>query len=259
MYQNRIFQILRHRAPPKCSPSMVHSRAFFSFSKTMTFNMRLGEVVPDVELNTTQGRFKLHEYIKGSDKYTVLFSHPADYTPVCTTELGKAHTIFQSLKTKGVRCIGLSCEGIDSHHGWIKDILSREGASGTDLAFPIIADEDRSIAVGFGMLDPDVKIDNVPVPARALMIFDKTCKLRLSILYPASCGRNFDELERVIDSLTLTDDHQCATPANWKKGEKVCVVPNVSTEDAKKMFNNLEAVSFPSGKDYLRMVDAPIK
>jgi 1-Cys peroxiredoxin 6 len=264
MYQNKACQILqRHIITQKYNPSIVsvlQNRTFFFSQKMTTFSGRLGEVVPDVDLKTTQGDFKLHDYISQSPKYTILFSHPADYTPVCTTELGKAHSVFSRLSQKGVRCLGLSCEGVDSHHGWIKDILARENSSDKDLSFPIIADEDRSIAVAFGMLDPLCQNDKgVPMPSRALMIFDTTKKLRLQILYPASCGRNFDEVERVIDSLILTDDHQCATPVNWKQGDRVVVVPNVSTEDAKQKFKNLEVAALPSGKEYLRFVDAPNK
>lgn len=221
------------------------------------FQHRLGAKVPNFRLLTTEGDMQLHDFIDKAKKYTILFSHPADYTPVCTTELGKFHQQADQIEARGANMIGLSCDSLENHLGWIQDILHRTGG-GEKLRFPIIADDKREMAVALGMLDPNAVGDaGLPLPSRALFIFDKQKKLRASILYPASTGRFFNEVIRVLDSLVLTDVHKCATPVEWKQGERVVVVPNVSTEEARKVHGKVDVEDLPSKKEYLRFVDCP--
>jgi 1-Cys peroxiredoxin 6 len=222
-----------------------------------SFSLKLGEEVPNFDLKTTKGGFKLHDYIKkDSDKnpFTILLSHPSDYTPVCTTELGRAETLCDEFKKRGAKLIGLSTNSLDDHKQWIKDILHCEGKSADCLSFPIIADDSRDIATSMGILDPRTigKGQSQPLASRALVVIDKECKVRLAILYPSSTGRNFDEILRVVDSLTVADKYSVATPVDWKSGEKVIVPPSLSTEEAKKTLSDVETVKVPSGKDYLR-------
>jgi len=226
------------------------------------FKIMLGAEVPNFDVETTDGNFSFHDYItKDAEKfpYTVLFGHPADYTPVCTTELGRAHTLAEQFAQKGCKLIGLSCDTVEEHHGWIKDILHRLGSKDTKLNFPIIADAKREMVVGMGMLDPlEIGSAGLPMPARSLIVIGSASKkVRLSILYPASCGRNFDEIIRVIDSLTLTDKNTLATPVDWKQKERCVVLPFVPMEEAEKKFQNLKVEDMPSKKPYLRLVDCP--
>ena len=216
----------------------------------MSFSLRLGEVVPNFECHTTQGDFKFHDFIKRDGaEFTVLMSHPADYTPVCTTELGRAHARFNEFKQRGVNLIGISCDTVDSHKGWSKDILHREKTGGEALSFPVIADDSRDIVTKLGMLDPrTAQGGGSALPARALVVFDNECKVRLAMLYPASTGRSFDEVFRVLDSLILNHKHQVATPADWHSGDRVIVPPGT---DVSK-FKNVETEKLPSGKEYLR-------
>lgn len=219
----------------------------------MTFALRLGEEVPDFTCNTTQGTFRFHEFIKrDSDRmpFTVLMSHPHDFTPVCTTELGRAESLFQDFKRRGVKLIGLSCDSLESHKEWTKDILYREKKEDQDaLSYPVIADESREIATGMGMLDPRTATQgSQAAPARALIVIDKECKVRLAILYPASTGRSFDEVFRVLDSLNIVEAYSVATPVDWKPGDRVIVPPNVPSSK----FKDVQAEKLPSGKEYLR-------
>jgi 1-Cys peroxiredoxin 6 len=219
----------------------------------MTFSPRLGETIPNFTCATTHGVFGLHDFIKKDCErfpFTVLMSHPADYTPVCTTEMGKAESLSEEFTMRGVKLLGLSCDSLDSHKGWCNDILYRENKTWPNyLSFPIIADESREIATTLGMLDPRTAgSTTLALPARALFVLDKECKVRLAILYPASTGRNFDEILRVLDSLSITDSHSVATPVDWKKGQNVIVPPGVPSS----RFKSVETVNLPSGKDYLR-------
>jgi 1-Cys peroxiredoxin 6 len=211
----------------------------------------LGDVMPNFKADTTGGEISFHDFI--GDSWTVLFSHPADFTPVCTTELGMAHTLAPEFKKRGVKLIALSCDGVDSHNGWIKDIQKYNCDQGA-FSFPIIADPNRDIAVQLGMLDPDEKdAAGLPLTARAVFVVGPDKKLKLSILYPATTGRNFDELLRVIDSLQLTATKKVATPVNWKMGDEAMVVPSVKPEDVASIFpNGVRQVDMPSSKHYMR-------
>jgi len=222
------------------------------------FKIKLGATFPDFQCETTKGDFSFHEFLERDAQWTILFSHPKDFTPVCTTELGACHDLVDQFKEKGVKLIGLSCDSIAEHKEWSKDVLAAKGVEGDELNFPMIADEKREIAAQLGMLDPlEVSADGLPMPARALFVIGPNKANRLTILYPATTGRNFAEVLRVVDSLFLTQDFSLATPVNWEQGQRVIVAPSVTTEVAKEKFSNLEIKALPSGKEYLRYVDCP--
>lgn len=222
--------------------------------------LRIGATVPNFDLNTTMGKFRFHDWLLGDESkpWTIFFSHPHDYTPVCTTELGACHMQSERFAKIGVKLIGLSCDSVDDHHGWSQDVLAREGKSGGgSLAFPMIADADRSIVTELGMLDPDEKDSTgVPLPARALVVILGTT-VKLTILYPATTGRNIEEIFRVVTSLQMTANNGLATPVNWNYGERVMVGPAIATETAKATFSGFSLEDLPSGKEYLRSVDCP--
>jgi len=207
--------------------------------------LQLGDIAPDFEADTTEGQIRFHEWL--GNAWGVLFSHPKDFTPVCTTELGYAAKLKPEFDKRGVKVIGLIVDPLDAHGRWSKDI---EETQGTAPNFPMIADADRKIAGLYGMIHPNAS-DTLTV--RSAFIIGPDKKIKLSINYPASTGRNFDEILRVIDSLQLTAKHQVATPVNWKSGEDVIIVPSVSDEDARK--------KYPQGwktlKPYLRIVPQP--
>ena len=207
--------------------------------------LQLGDIAPDFEADTTEGHIRFHEWLGNS--WGVLFSHPKDFTPVCTTELGYTAKLKPQFDKRGVKVIGLSVDPLDAHKRWSKDI---EETQGTAPNFPMIADAERKIANLYGMIHPNAS-DTLTV--RSAFIIGPDKKIKLSINYPASTGRNFDEILRVIDSLQLTAKHQVATPVNWKSGEDVIIVPSVSDEDARK--------KYPEGwkalKPYLRIVPQP--
>ncbi|MFM7572778.1 MAG: peroxiredoxin [Snowella sp.] len=209
--------------------------------------LQLGDVVPDFTQESSQGTIFFHEWI--GDSWAVLFSHPADFTPVCTTELGTVASLKPEFDKRNVKVIALSVDDVESHKGWIGDINETQN---TTVNYPILADGDRKVADLYGMIHPS-SLNNLTV--RSVFIIDPNKKLRLTFTYPASTGRNFDEILRVIDSLQLTEYHQVATPANWKDGEDVVVVPSISTEDAR--------AKFPKGvkeiKPYLRLTPQPNK
>lgn len=209
--------------------------------------LQLGDTVPDFTQASSVGDISFYDW--AGDSWVVLFSHPADYTPVCTTELGTVASLQSEFKKRNVKTIALSVDDVESHKGWINDINETQN---TTVGYPILADGDRKVADLYGMIHPN-SLNNLTV--RSVFIIDPNKKLRLSITYPASTGRNFDEILRVIDSLQLTDYHQVATPANWQDGGDCVVVPSISTEDAIK--------KFPKGvtevKPYLRMTPQPNK
>ena len=207
--------------------------------------LRLGDIVPDFTAETTEGPIRFHEWAGKS--WVVLFSHPKNYTPVCTTELGYTAKLKPDFAKRNVKAIGLSVDKIEDHHGWAKDIEETQGAA---LNFPLIADADRKVADLYGMIHPNAS-DTFTV--RSVFVIDPNKKLRLSLTYPASTGRNFDEILRVIDSLQLTDGYKVATPVNWKQGEDVIIVPAVKDEEAKQLFPN----GFKTIKPYLRTVPQP--
>lgn len=208
-------------------------------------SLRLGDIAPDFIARTSAGVIRFHEYL--GDSWGVLFSHPADYTPVCTTELGRTAALKAEFERRNVKVLALSVDNLDRHAGWIQDINETQN---TEVNFPIIADDDRAIADRYDMIHPNA---SETATVRSLFIIGPDKKIKLQITYPASTGRNFVEVLRVIDSLQLTAQHSVATPADWKQGEDVIVVPAVSTEDALK--------KFPKGvkvvKPYLRYTPQP--
>ena len=210
-------------------------------------SLHLGDEVPNFKATTTIGEIDFYEYL--GDSWGVLFSHPADYTPVCTTELGRTAALKEEFAKRNVKVIAVSVDPIDQHHGWVNDINETQNVH---VDFPIIADEDRKVATLYDMIHPNA---SATATVRSLFIIGPDKKLKLSITYPASTGRNFFEVLRVIDSLQLTANYSVATPANWEEGQDVIVVPAVSTEDAIK--------KFPKGvtviKPYLRYTPQPNK
>ncbi|XP_030631355.1 peroxiredoxin-6-like [Chanos chanos] len=218
----------------------------------------LGDEFPNFEAETTIGNIKLHDFL--GDSWGILFSHPRDYTPVCTTELGRAAQLSVEFQKRNVKMLALSIDTVETHHGWCKDILSYNNED-TDAVFPypIIADYKRELAVSLGMLDPDEKDkDGMPLTARCVFVIGPDKRLKLSLLYPATTGRNFDEILRVIDSLQLTAFKHVATPVDWKPGERVMVPPNIPEEEAAKLFpNGVYTKDLPSGKKYLRYTPQP--
>ncbi|CDH51300.1 cysteine peroxiredoxin [Lichtheimia corymbifera JMRC:FSU:9682] len=214
--------------------------------------LRLGSTAPDFEAKTTKGDIKFHDFI--GDKWAILFSHPADFTPVCTTELGLVAALQDEFDKRGVKVIGLSANDLDSHEKWINDINE---INSVDLQFPIIADADRKVSELYDMLDhqdaTNIDAKGVPFTVRSVFIVDPKKTIRLILTYPASTGRNFDEILRVIDSLQLGDKHRITTPGNWKKGDDVIVHPSVSTEEAQKLFPKGVKVVRP----YLRLTPSP--
>ena len=190
--------------------------------------LQLGDIVPDFTQDSSEGPISFHEWI--GDSWAVLFSHPADYTPVCTTELGTVAKLKPEFDQRNVKVIALSVDDAESHKGWICDINETQN---TAVNYPILADGDRKVSDLYGMIHPN-SLNNLTV--RSVFIIDPSKKLRLTLTYPASTGRNFDEILRVIDSLQLTDHHQVATPANWKDGEDCVVVPSIPTEEARTKF-----------------------
>ncbi|XP_004557289.1 peroxiredoxin-6 [Maylandia zebra] len=212
----------------------------------------LGDEFPNFEADTSIGRIKFHDFLGNS--WGILFSHPRDFTPVCTTELARAAKISNEFKKRGVKMIALSIDSVADHNSWSKDVMAVSKNADTDLPFPIIADDKRELSVLMGMLDPDEKDkDGMPLTARCVFVIGPDKKLKLSILYPATTGRNFDELLRVIDSLQLTAQKKVATPVDWKPGDKVMVIPSLSDAEAASLFpNGVTTEEVPSGKKYLR-------
>jgi len=188
--------------------------------------IRLGDTAPDFEQDSSLGRIRFHEWL--GDSWGVLFSHPADFTPVCTTELGLTAKLKPEFDKRNVKAIALSVDPAEQHRNWIKDI---EETQQTVVGFPIIADADKSVSELYDMIPPNA---NDTLTVRSLFIIDPQKKVRLSITYPASTGRNFDEILRVIDSLQLTDNHKVATPGNWKDGDDVVIVPSLKDEEELK-------------------------
>ena len=207
--------------------------------------IQLGDTAPDFTQDSTEGPIHFYDYIDGS--WAVLFSHPADFTPVCTTELGAVAKLKGEFDKRNVKVLGLSVDGLSDHESWSKDIEETQGAA---LNFPLLADHDRSVADLYGMIHPNA---NNTLTVRSVFIIGPDKKLKLSLTYPASTGRNFDEIIRVIDSLQLTSEYQVATPANWEDGEDCIIVPSVSNEEAEKKFPK----GFNEIKPYLRTTPQP--
>lgn len=208
-------------------------------------NIRLGDIAPDFTVETTEGTINFHEWL--GESWGVLFSHPADYTPVCTTELGTVAKYNSEFQKRNVKVVALSVDTVDSHQGWIKDI---EETQNIEMNFPIIADPEHKVSDLYGMIHPN-SLDKMTV--RSVFIIGTDKKIKLMITYPASTGRNFDELLRVIDSLQLTANYSVATPANWNNGEQVVIAPAISNEQAKDKFPK----GFKEVKPYLRLTPQP--
>ena len=208
--------------------------------------LRLGDIAPDFTQDSTEGRIEFHKWLGNS--WGVLFSHPKDFTPVCTTELGATAKLKAEFDKRNVKVVAVSVDPIDSHNGWVGDIEETQGCA---VNFPILADPDRKVADLYDMIHPNA---NDTLTVRSVFVIDPNKKIRLIITYPASTGRNFNEILRVIDSLQLTDKHKVATPVNWKPGEDVIIVPSLQDADEIKR-------RFPKGfkavKPYLRITPQP--
>ncbi|RDV39375.1 peroxiredoxin [Bradymonadaceae bacterium TMQ3] len=210
--------------------------------------LQLGDTAPNFQATTTAGDIDFYEW--AGDSWVIFFSHPADYTPVCTTELGTVARYKEDFDKRGVKTIAISIDGIEDHHGWVKDI---EETQNTSVEFPIVADEDRVVADAYGMIHP--KVDTTAT-VRSVFIIDPDKKIRLTLTYPAATGRNFKELLRVIDALQLTDAHKVATPANWEQGDDVIIVPSLKDEEE---LSRLFPEGYKEIKPYLRMTPQPEK
>jgi alkyl hydroperoxide reductase subunit AhpC len=208
-------------------------------------SLHLGDIAPDFSADTTQGPINFHEWINNS--WVLLFSHPADFTPVCTTELGKTAMLAGDFAKRGVKAIAISVDDLDSHNKWIPDI---EEVNNVKVNFPIIADPEKKVALLYDMIHPNA---SEKATVRSVFIIGPDKKIKLTLTYPASTGRNFTEILRVIDSLQLTANYQVATPADWKNGEDVIITPAVSNEDAVSKFPK----GFTTIKPYLRKTPQP--
>ncbi len=213
--------------------------------RSKPMSLKLFDTVPDFNQDSTEGPLAFHEW--AGDDWVVLFSHPKDYTPVCTTELGAVAKLKPAFDRRGVKVIGLSVDPVESHEGWARDI---EETQGTALNFPLIADHDRKVSTLLDLIHPNASDTNT---VRTVLVIDPKKKLRLTLTYPASTGRNFDEILRTIDSLQLTDTHKVATPANWQQGEDVIIVPAVDDAQARALFPD----GWTTHKPYLRTVKQP--
>jgi alkyl hydroperoxide reductase subunit AhpC len=209
-------------------------------------SLRLGDIAPDFTQDSSEGQISFYNFL--GDSWGILFSHPADYTPVCTTELGFTAKLKDEFSKRGVKAIALSVDDVESHKGWINDINETQN---TSVNFPIIADQDRKVSTLYDFIHPNA---SETLTVRSLVIIDPNKKVRLIITYPASTGRNFHEILRVVDSLQLTDNHKVATPANWQQGEDVVIVPSLKDEAEIKQ-------RFPKGykavTPYLRLTPQP--
>ena len=210
-------------------------------------SIKLGDIAPDFNAESSLGNLNFYEYL--GDSWGILFSHPADYTPVCTTELGKTSELKPEFDKRNTKVLALSVDGIDNHKGWISDINETQN---TEVEFPIIADQDKKVSELYDFIHPNA---SATLTVRSLLIIDTNKKVRLIITYPASTGRNFTEILRVLDSLQLVDNYGIATPVDWKDGEDVIIPPAVSQEDAEKKFTKGVKVVKP----YLRYTPQPNK
>jgi alkyl hydroperoxide reductase subunit AhpC len=205
--------------------------------------IQLGQTAPDFEVETSQGPIRFHDW--AGDSWVVLFSHPKDFTPVCTTELGETARLKPEFDRRNVKVIGLSVDTLERHEGWNADIAETQG---TPVNFPMISDHDRKVSELYGMIHPEA---DPSVTVRTVFVIDPAKKVRLMLTYPPSTGRNFQEVLRVIDSLQLTDKHKVATPVNWQPGERAIIVPSVSDEQARERFPQ----GWEAQKPYLRWVE----
>ena len=206
-------------------------------------SIQLGQIAPDFEQDTTQGRIRFHDWLGGS--WAVLFSHPKDFTPVCTTELGEVARLKPEFDRRTVKVIGLSVDSLDNHARWDADIAD---VTGSTVNFPMISDADRTVSTLYGMIHPEA---DAALTVRSVFVIDPGKKVRLTLTYPPSAGRNFPEILRVIDSLQLSDAHKVATPVNWQPGDPAIIMGSVSDAEAKERFPQ----GWDAKKPYLRVVD----
>jgi len=209
--------------------------------------LRLGDIAPDFKAETTEGPIGLHDYI--GEGWAILFSHPKDFTPVCTTELGMAAKMKPEFDARNVKMLGLSIDSIEDHKKWALDIAETQQCA---LNFPLIADADKSISEKYGMIHPQ---EDEVFTVRSVFVIGPDKKIKLMLTYPMATGRDFDEILRVIDSLQRTAAHKVATPVNWRPGQEVIIVPTVSDDEAKQLFPQ----GFKTVKDYLRLVEDPME
>jgi|SRR5690606_15365939 alkyl hydroperoxide reductase subunit AhpC len=207
-------------------------------------SLRLGDTAPNFKAKTSKGEIDFYEYL--GDSWGILFSHPADYTPVCTTELGRTALLQEEFAKRNVKVLAVSVDPLEKHQGWIKDINETQSCN---VDFPLIADEDKTVANLYGMIHPNA---SETFTVRSLFVIGPDKKIKLTITYPASTGRNFYEVLRVIDSLQLTAKHSVSTPADWKQGEDVIIAPAIPTEEAKQRFKEVREI-----KPYLRYTSQP--
>jgi len=210
-------------------------------------SLLLGDIAPDFEAETTEGKIRFHDWI--GDDWVVFFSHPADFTPVCTTELGFTAKLKDELAARHAKALVISADSLEDHRNWVKDIEETQGCA---VNFPMIADPDKKVATLYNMIHPKA---DAKVTVRAVYVIDPNKKIRASIVYPPSAGRNFTEILRLLDSLQLTDGYKVATPVNWVQGEDVIIVPSVSNEDADTLFPK----GYKTIKPYLRTTPQPNK
>jgi len=228
---------------------LIHIKSYLDIKRQIEakkMSLRLGDTAPNFEQQSSEGLINFYDFL--GDSWGILFSHPADYTPVCTTELGYTAKLKDEFAKRGVKAIALSVDDVESHHGWIKDINETQN---TTVNFPIIADQDRKVSELYDFIHPNA---SETLTVRSLVVIDPNKKVRLIITYPASTGRNFHEILRVVDSLQLTDKHKVATPANWQHGDDVVIVPSLKDEEEIKQ-------RFPKGykavTPYLRLTPQP--
>jgi len=208
-------------------------------------SVRLGDTAPDFTAPSTEGEIRFHEWL--GDDWAILFSHPKDFTPVCTTELGAVAKLKGEFDKRGVKVLGLSVDGVDDHEGWSRDI---EATQGVKLNFPLVADKDRAVSEAYDMIHPNAEATQT---VRSVFVIDNNKKVRLSLTYPASTGRNFDEILRTVDSLQLTSRSSVATPANWRHGDDVIILAALSDEQAREKFPD----GWRAERPYLRYVPDP--
>lgn len=211
--------------------------------------LRLGDTAPDFDAETQEGPFNFYKHKEGA--WCILFSHPGDFTPVCTTELGMTAKLVPEFNKRNTKVVALSVDSAEDHKGWIRDIEETQNCT---VTYPIVADPERKVADVYGMLAPNSPLTMAgKLTVRTVWIIDPNNKVRLNLTYPAATGRNFDEILRVLDALQLTDNHKVATPVNWKQGDDCVVLPTISSEDARKIFPK----GFRELKPYLRLTPQP--
>lgn len=219
----------------------------------MASALNLGSVLPDFQADSSMGEMSLYEHF--SDSWGILFSHPADYTPICTTELGEVAAKQGEWEARNVKVAAISCDTAENHRGWLADI---KAYTGNEVNYPIFCDPSRDIAVNLGMLDESNRdAAGLPLTVRKVFIVDQNKVIKLTLTYPAATGRNFDEILRAVDALQLTAKYSVATPVNWKAGEAVVILPHISSENAAEKFGEFTTAELPSGKPYLRVTSCP--